>query len=222
LVTFQAPFIVLEGIDGTGKSTQTRLLVDWLHERGLAAVRVSDPGGTAVGDSLRAILLDPDSKLSLRTEAMLFMASRAELVERIIRPSLANGIIVISDRYLLSNVVYQGHAGGLDPDELWQIGHFATCGLEPDISFLLDLPLDEAEARRSKVADRLEARSRAFHEKVRDGFLYEASQQPEKVFVIDAGQPVERVREQLRERVWGLLRQRGFPLPEASELSARK
>lgn len=213
-MTFQAPFIVLDGIDGTGKSTQARLLVDWLHDRGLSAIRVSDPGGTPLGDRLRAILLDHKSTLGLRTEAMLFMASRAELVEQIIRPSLASGTIVISDRFLLSNVVYQGHAGGLDPEDLWKIGHFATCGLEPDITFLLDLPLDIAETRRSDIGDRFESRERAYHEKVREGFLYEASHQTEKIELLDATISLEQMQAWLRDRIWGLLRQRGLRLPD--------
>src|SRR4051812_8429674 len=116
-MTFQAPFIVLDGPDGTGKSTQSRLLLEWLHGRNISAIRCTDPGNTELGDQLRAILLDHRAQISLRTEAMLFMASRAELVEKIIRPSLENGIVVICDRFLLANVVYQGHAGGLDPED---------------------------------------------------------------------------------------------------------
>ncbi len=213
---FQAPFISLDGLDGSGKSTQSRMLLEWLHERGIAAIRCCDPGSTALGDKLRAILLDHRDDVSLRAEAMLFMASRAELVEKIIRPSLANNIVIVCDRFLLANVVYQGHAGGLDPEELWRIGHFATCGLEPDITYVLDLPLELAAARRNGVADRLESRERAFHERVRDGFLYEARLQPEKIVVVDASGSVDVLQHWLRERILGLLRQRGFPLPKGS------
>jgi dTMP kinase len=214
-MTAHAPFIVLDGLDGTGKSTQSRLLLEWLHDRGLAAIRCSDPGGTELGDKLRAILLDHHASISLRAEAMLFMASRAELVEKQIRPSLANGIVVISDRFLLANVVYQAHAGGLDPEDIWRIGHFATCGLDPDITFVLDLPLEIAEIRRGRASDRFEARDRAYQHKVREGFLYEAQHQPEKIEVIDASLPVEQLQQILRLRVLGLLRQRGFSISDS-------
>ncbi|MCE9533967.1 MAG: dTMP kinase [Planctomycetes bacterium] len=208
----QAPFIVLDGIDGTGKSTQSRMLVEWLHERGIAAVRCCDPGTTPLGDKLRAILLDKKSELCLRAEAMLFMASRAELVEKIVRPSIENGIVVICDRFLLANVVYQGHAGGLDPLELWRIGHFSTNLLEPDIIYLFDMTVEQAEKRRGRAADRMEARDRLFQERVREGFLYEASLQPEKIQVLDASASVDAMQAYLRDRVLGLLRQRGFRL----------
>jgi len=210
---FQAPFISLDGLDGTGKSTQSRLLVEWLHECGVAAVRCCDPGTTALGDKLRTILLDHRADISLRAEAMLFMASRAELIEKIVRPSLEHGIVVICDRFLLANVVHQAHAGGLDPEDLWRIGHFVTCGLEPDITFVLDIPIELAEARRNPVADRMEARDRAYHDRVREGFLYEARLQPEKIEVVDASGPIETLQHWMRERVLGLLRQRGFPPP---------
>ena len=213
-MTTHAPFIVLDGIDGTGKSTQSRMLVDWLHDRGIAAIRTSDPGSTPVGDKLRAILLDANSEISLRAEAMLFMASRAELVEKIIRPTLANGIVVISDRFTLANVVYQGHAGGLDAEDLWRIGHFVTCGVEPDITYVLDLPVEQAEVRRGRAADRMEARDYAFRERVREGFLYEARLQPEKIQIFDASGSVDALQQRLRERVAGLLRHRGFRFPD--------
>ena len=212
----QAPFIVFDGIDGTGKSTQSRMLLEWLHERGIAAIRTCDPGGTPVGDKLRAILLDPQSQVSLRAEAMLFMASRAELAEKIIRPTLANGIVVISDRFTLANVVYQGHAGGLDPEDIWRIGDFVTCGVEPDITYVLDLPVEQAEARRGRTADRMEARDLAYRERVREGFLYEARLQPEKIQIFDASVSVEVLQHRLRERVTGLLRHRGFRLPDGT------
>jgi dTMP kinase len=190
------------------------MLLEWLHERGVDAVRCCDPGGTAFGNKLRAILLDHRDDISLRAEAMLFMASRAELIEKIIRPSLANGTVIVCDRFLLANVVYQGHAGGLDPEELWRIGHFATCGVEPDITYVLDLPTELAQARRKGVADRLESRDRSYHERVREGFLYEARLQPEKIEVVDASGPEDILQYWLRERILGLLRQRGFPLPK--------
>lgn len=212
----QAPFIVLDGIDGTGKSTQCHLLVEWLRERGIPAVRCHDPGGTPLGDQLRTIVLSQHGTISPRAEALLFMASRAELVEKTIRPSLADGKVVISDRFLLANVVYQGHAGGLDPTEIWKAGQFSTGGLEPDITVVLDLPLEIAAARRGAASDRIEARDREFQERVRQGFLDEARRKPEKIEVLDASVHVDDLQRLLRERVLSLLRQRGFRLPEGA------
>src|SRR5205807_4082434 len=136
----------------------------------------------------RDILLDRHREMSLACEALLFMASRAQLTAEIIRPALEQERIVVSDRYLLANVVYQGHAGGLDPEMLWQIGRLATGGLEPDLTFVLDLSVDAARARRTGPADRVESRAAAYHARVRGGFLAEARRQPERIRVIDAGQ----------------------------------
>src|SRR5262249_18402469 len=137
-------FLSLDGIDGCGKSTQCRALVDWLRQQGRPAIQCIDPGGTTLGGQLREILLHSRGDLALPAEALLFMASRAQLVHEIIRPALARGEIVVSDRFTLANVVYQGHAGGLDPALLWQVGALATGGLEPDRTFVLDLPVDVA------------------------------------------------------------------------------
>lgn len=210
-----APFIVLDGIDGTGKSTQCRLLLEWLHSRNIMAIHTHDPGGSPLGAQLRAILLNlKQDDISLKAEAMMFMASRAELVEKILRPSLQNGVVVVSDRFLLANVVYQGHGGGLDPEELWGIGEFTTGGIEPDLTFVLDLPVDVAAVRRGRDADRMEARDRAFQERVREGFLLEARERPESIHVIDATAPVDEIQRKLRFWVGGLLRLRGYSLPE--------
>lgn len=209
-----APFIVLDGLDGTGKSTQCRLLIEWLHSKNIMAINTRDPGGTPLGERLRSILLDlKQDDVSLKTETMMFMASRAELVEKIMRPSLENGVVVISDRFLLANVVYQGHAGGLDPDELWRIGHFTTSGIEPDLTFVLDLPIEAAAARRGRNPDRMEMRDRAYQQRVRDGFLLEARDRPESIHVIDASASADEIQHLLRFWVAGLLRLRGYPMP---------
>ena len=198
-------FISLDGMDGAGKSTQCRLLADWLRAQGKVVVLCHDPGGTDLGQQVREILLHHRGAMSLSTEAMLFMASRAQLVAEVIRPALDAGQIVISDRFLLANVVYQGHAGGLDPVQLWQVGLFATGGLEPDLTLVLDLPLDVSMARRKPSADRLESRGPEYFAKVRAGFLAEAERRPEKVRVIDATQSVEMLQERLRQEVKNML-----------------
>jgi dTMP kinase len=194
-------FIVLDGIDGTGKSTQCRLLADWLRSQGRQVVECVEPGSTAVGNELRAMLLGHRNDLALRTEALLFMAARAEVVERVIRPALAAGAIVVSDRYLLANIVYQGHAGGLDVDELWSVEEFATGGLEPHLTLVLDLPVDSALARRGRDADRKELRDNAYHDRVREGYLTEAKKRPDRIRVIDATPSVESIQTAIRAEV---------------------
>jgi dTMP kinase len=201
----RAPFISLDGLDGTGKSTQCRLLADWLRRQGHAVTECTDPGGTAIGDVIRDLLLDRRREMTLPCEAFLFMASRAQLTAEVIRPALDAGHIVLSDRYLLANVVYQGHAGGLDPNLLWEIGKLATGGLEPDLTMVLDLPIETAIGRLGRPADRMESRESSYHARVRSGFLAEAQRRPDLIRVIDAGQPVAVVQQRIQEEVAGVL-----------------
>src|SRR5262249_54488990 len=147
-------FLSLDGLDGAGKSTQCRLLADWLRGQGRAVVTCIDPAGTAVGRRLRGP--PPGRGVMLPCEARLFTASRAQLVAGDLKPCLDADEIVLSDRFLLANIVYQGHAGGLDPEQLWSIGRFATGGVEPDLTVVLDMPLEAASARRNRPADRVE------------------------------------------------------------------
>lgn len=198
-------FLSLDGIDGCGKSTQCRLLVEWLVGQGRPAVLCCDPGGTTLGTQLREILLNGPGKLALPAEALLFMASRAQLVHEVIRPALAAGQIVVSDRFTLANVVYQGHAGGLPVEELWQVGGLATGGLEPDHTFVLDLPVEVAASRRARPADRMERRSADSYERIRQGFLAEARRRPERVSILDATSDVAAVQAALWTRVADLL-----------------
>ncbi len=198
-------FITLDGLDGTGKSTQCRLLADWLRSCGLDVVTCRDPGGTPLGDALRSILLDQRGDMTPVAEAMLFMASRAELVARVIRPALDRGAWVVSDRFLLATVVYQGYGGSLNPDDLWSVGRVATGGTLPDLTLVLDLPLDAAIARRGRAPDRIEERDRTFHESVRTGFLAEAARQPEVVRVIDATADIDAIQGAIRAVVEPLL-----------------
>jgi dTMP kinase len=204
----QGLFLSLDGIDGCGKSTQSERLVEWLRGQGLTVTSCNDPGGTALGNQLRAILLSRrgtlaphPGELALAAEALLFMASRAQLVAEVIRPALSAGEIVVSDRFLLANVVYQGHAGGLESELLWQAGRLSTGGLEPDLTLVLDLPLEVARTRRNRPADRVESRDEAYHQRVREGFLIEARRAPDRIKVIDASLPVEAVQAQIREEV---------------------
>jgi dTMP kinase len=198
-------FLSLDGVDGTGKSTQCRLLADWLRGLGREVVSCVDPGGTPVGNAIRDILLHRPEALALPGEAFLFMASRAQLVAEVIRPALEASRIVVSDRFLLATVVYQGHAGGLDIDLLWRMGDLATGGLRPDLTLVLDVPREVARARRKSVPDRVERRPEEYHQRVRDGFLAEAARDPERVRVVDASDDVAAVHERIRREVAGVL-----------------
>ena len=204
-------FITLDGLDGTGKSTQHRLLCDWLAGQKLPVAACVDPGGTAVGQQLRQLVLfGRDHRIATTTEAFLFMASRAQLVEEVIRPALGRDEIVISDRFLLANVVYQGHAGGIDPDDLWAVGRVATGGLEPDLTIVFDAELDVAFARRNPDADRMEDRDREFHQAVKRGFVYEAGMRPERCRIIDATPDPDAVQRAVRREVARLLADHGW------------
>jgi dTMP kinase len=200
------PFISLDGPDGAGKSTQCRLLAAWLRGLGRAVVECADPGGTALGAQLRNILLNHKGTMALPCEALLFMASRAQLIDEVIRPALAAGQIVVSDRYLLANIVYQGHAGGLDPECLWEVGLFAAGGLEPDLTLVLDLPLEMSLARRKASADRMESRGADYHGRVREGFLTEVKRRPDRIRAVDASVSADAVQAAIRCEV-----QRLFP-----------
>jgi dTMP kinase len=201
-------FISLDGLDGTGKSTQCRLLAQWLRQEGFAVTECADPGSTAIGDVLRDLLLGHRREMALPCEMLLFMASRAQMVFEIIRPALEKGQVVISDRYLLANVVYQGHAGGLDPKQLWEIGRLATRNVLPDLTFVLDLPPEKAEARRNRPADRMESRDAEYHTKVRNGFLEEARLDAGHIRVVQADQPVEKVHQAICKEVARVLETR--------------
>jgi dTMP kinase len=182
-----ARFIVLDGIDGAGKSSQVAPLAAWLADRGRRVVTCRDPGSTAVGDAIRAILLDRrDIDLDVTAEMLLYMAARAQLVAEVIRPALARGEWVISDRYLLANVVYQGHAGGLDADVIRRVGAVATGGLEPDLVLLLDIDPEAAGRRMTRPLDKLEDRGHDFRRRLRDGYRAEAARHADRIVVIDA------------------------------------
>ena len=191
-------FFSFDGVDGVGKSTQIRLFSDWLTAQGKEVVACRDPGGTPLGEQLRSILLD-HHRLSIhgRTEMLLYMASRAQLVEEVIRPALAAGKAVVSDRYLLANVVYQGHAGGLDPDAIWKVGEITVAGLMPKLVFLLDMPAAEAAKRIHRSSDRIEARGLDYLEQVRQGFLTEAARLPHQVHVINADRPIDQIHHEI-------------------------
>ncbi len=204
----RAPFISLDGIDGTGKSTQCRLLVDWLNNHGVPTIGCADPGGTPLGSQLREILLASRAEITARAESLLFMASRAELVEKVILPNLEQGKVVISDRFVAANVVYQGHARDISPDDLWQVGRFSTAGLLPNLTIILDLSVEQAIVRRGRTADRMEARGESYLQRVRDGFLVEARMQGFRI--VNAVSDVQTLHREIVAMVREFLKTRGI------------
>jgi dTMP kinase len=185
-------FFSFDGIDGTGKSTQVQLLAEAVRARGREVVVCRDPGSTPLGERIREVLLTSDggTPIGQRSEMLLYMAARAQLVEEVIRPAIDSGRVVIADRFLLANVVYQGHAGGLDPNEIWQVGSIATQGIMPDCVFLLDMEPDRAGKRMDRPLDRMENRGDEYRRRLREGFLREAAR-CDRTHVIGADRPVE-------------------------------
>jgi dTMP kinase len=197
-------FLSLDGIDGVGKSTQLKLLVEELEKRGQEVITCREPGSTQLGESIRKILLnDWETPIDGVSEMLLYMASRAQLVEEVIRPALQSGKTVVADRYLLANVVYQGSAGTLDPDSIWEVGRVATGNLLPDLTIVLDLAPSEAACRLGEP-DRMESRGDAYREALRKAFLKEAARQPERIQIVAASGTVEEV----AERIWLVVEQR--------------
>ena len=201
------PFFAFDGLDGVGKTTQMDLFCQWLTEQGHQVITCRDPGSTPLGEQIRKILLASDETLPIAScsEMLLYMAARAQLVEEVIRPAQQAGQILVSDRYLLANVVYQGHAGGLDVANIRTVGQVATAGIMPDCTFLLDLPPDLAWQRMDRQLDRIESRGSEYRQRVRDGFLAEAQQANLAIHVVDAARPIDTIQQELREIAQGVL-----------------
>ncbi len=188
-------FIVFDGVDGAGKSTQLQLAAQWFHDSGRDVLTCADPGSTELGQRIRQLLLGQhDIPVSMRSEMLLFMTARAQLVDELVRPALAANKVVLCDRYTFSTVVYQGHAGGMDPAEIWTVNQVATGGLVPDLTLLFDMPVPVALQRiGARRLDRMESRGEDFLERVRQGFLLESQRWPKGVEIVPAGEPVDAV-----------------------------
>ncbi|MEW2299157.1 dTMP kinase [Streptomyces sp. NPDC006655] len=211
-------FIALEGGDGAGKSTQAEALAEWIRAKGHEVVLTREPGATPVGKRLRSILLDVSSAgLSHRAEALLYAADRAEHVDTVVRPALERGAIVISDRYIDSSVAYQGAGRDLSPTEVARINRWATDGLVPHLTVLLDVPPEIARERFTEAPDRLESEPAEFHARVRAGFLTLAASDPGRYLVVDAGQEAEAVTTVVRARLDTVL-----PMSEAEIKAAEE
>ena len=214
-------FITFEGPEGSGKTTQIGLLADALTEVGLEVIRTREPGGVEIAEHLREIVLD--HALQPETEALLFLAARAEHARAVIQPALAAGKVVVCDRFTDSTLAYQGYGLGLDLELLRALCRFAACGLEPDLTLLLDLPAETGLRRRfsasqldlqmdvpepqaaAKVINKMENRDLEFHRRVRAGFLKEAEREPERIYVVDASRPVKQVQQNIWREVRGRL-----------------
>lgn len=189
-------FITLEGVEGSGKTTQAALVADLLRAAGRRVSVTHEPGGTRAGEAIRAIFLDPAIRLDVAAELLLVLADRAQHVREKLRPAVAAGEIVISDRYCDSTVAYQGHGRGFDLKLLADLNRLASDGMRPDLTFVLDCPaeigLERSRARRGAAAgapDRFEGERLDFHRRVRDGFLAVARAEPDRVIVIDSTAP---------------------------------
>lgn len=212
-------FITFEGIDGSGKSTQLRLLGNFLRANGCDALLTREPGGTTLGLRLRAALLDAMEEVDPLTELLVFAADRAQHVRRLVRPALEAGRLVISDRYADATVAYQGAGRGFPPDLISQIVYLATDGLKPDLTLLFDLPIEESTSRTARRStsktsarvsrDRLDIEKADFHARVRDAYLQIAFAEPERVRLIDTSGPVEETQERVKEIIVPYLQRRG-------------
>jgi len=200
-------FITFEGIDGCGKTTQFRMLAQWLRDRGKDVVETVEPGGTEIGRQIRKILLDPASAdMQPRTELLLYFASRAQNVDQVIRPALDSGRIVLCDRFTDSTLVYQGCGRGLDTQVVLDLDRIACRGLKPDMTLLIDIDAEtsllRAKRRNERVGpaeSRIDEEGAAFHERVRQGYLALAKAEPDRIVVIDGAAGIGEVGQRIRE-----------------------
>ena len=191
-------FFSFDGTDGVGKSTQIELFKQWLIESGHNVLLCRDPGSTLLGERLRDLLLDKhDIAIDRRSEMFLYMTARTQMVEQVIKPAIEEGKTVICDRYLLANIVYQGHAGGLDAEVIRQVGQVATDGILPDLTILLDMDVTNARGRMDRELDRIESQGLVYMEQVRQGFLSEAARTPNSIKVVDAAREVQAIHQEI-------------------------
>ena len=204
-------FITFEGIDGCGKTTQAERLAAYLSSQGRQIVLTREPGGTGVSEKIRAILLDETNhRMAWLTEMLLYMASRAQLTEEVIRPALEAGKVVISDRFMDATLAYQGYGRGLDKELIRGLNAIATTHLTPDVTFLVDLAPEicgKRMAAMEKKADRLEGVKGDFHRRVRAGYLEMAGQEPGRFRVIDGAKSIAECERDVREAILALLQQ---------------
>jgi dTMP kinase len=215
--SYAGVFLALEGGEGAGKSTQAKLLVDWLQSTGREVVLTREPGATPAGQRIRTLLLDPATGgISPRAEALLYAADRAQHVAHVVLPALERGAVVVTDRYVDSSLAYQGAGRALELAEVARLSRWATGGLRPDLTLLLDIDPAVGLARIPGAPDRIELESLAFHQRVRQGFLDLAAADPDRYLVVPATDPPGAVHALVRRRVESLLPVREASLHEAA------
>lgn len=203
-------FVTFEGPEGSGKSTQIRQLAAALEAQKLSVLVTREPGGTTIGNAIRAVLLDPArTEMSPRAETLLFNAARAQIVDQVIRPALAEGTLVLCDRYADSTLAYQGFGHGQPLEPLRQLAAYATAGLMPDLTIYLDIDVQEGLKRKqaggAEEWNRMEEKALAFHQAVRAGYLQLAAAEPQRWLVVDAAQSIEAVHAEIFSRVQALI-----------------
>ena len=218
-------FITFEGIDGSGKSTQLRMLANFLEQAGCDILLTREPGGTPVGNRLRGALLDAHEEVDPLTELLVFAADRAQHVRRVLRPALERGEIVFSDRYADATRAYQGAGRGFSPELIAEIIQLATEGLKPDLTVLFDLSIEDSTARTERRGngthrgDRLDAEDDDFHTRVRAAYLELARAEPERIRIVNTNQPLEITQQRVKEIIIPFLRNRGHVLSEPPALA---
>ena len=201
-------FVTMEGVEGSGKSTQIALLKDYLQTKGRSVDVTREPGGTPIGEAVRTVLLDPaNDAMDSMAELLLYEAARAQHVAQLIRPALDRGAIVICDRFSDSTTAYQGAGRGLSKEDMDRLHGLATRGLVPDLTILIDLPVAEglSRAKRYRDGDRIELEPEEFHERVRQAFLRLAKDEPDRVKIVDGLLPMEKVAEEIRSHTEAML-----------------
>ncbi len=194
-------FITLEGADGCGKTTQSRLLQEYLEQQGYEVVWTREPGSIGLGQRIRELLLYYDGEVAPRCEAFLFLADRSQNIEHVIKPAVAEGKIVICDRHTDSTIAYQGYGRGENIEELTYLNNLATAGMKPDLTIVFDVSTEVAQLRVGDEKDRMEAAGIEFHKKVRFGYLELAKTEPERIKIVNADNSIEQVFEDTKRIV---------------------
>ena len=193
----QGLFITFEGPDGCGKTTQMKLLAEYLEKKGEEVVLTREPGGKGLGEKVREILLNYDGEVSDRCESFLFLADRAQNIDIIVNPAVKAGKIVLCDRHIDSTVAYQGYGRGLDIERINMLNNLATNGKKPDLTFVFDVDVETSMKRVGKEKDRMESAGIDFHNRVRQGYLELAKQEPQRIKVIDATKSIEEIHDEI-------------------------
>ncbi len=198
-------FITFEGSDGCGKTTQIKLLDEYLRNNGYKTLLTREPGAKGLGVKLREILLNYDGEVSPRCESFLFLADRAQHIDCIIKPALKEGVIILCDRHTDSTVAYQGYGRGLDIEEIKKLNNIAVNNVKPDLTFVFDVDIETSQSRVGKEKDRMESAGKEFFERVRQGFLEIAKQEPQRVKVINSANSIENIHKEVLELLKNVL-----------------